>query len=497
MKKLTDELGNPISNDNFSLSTGIPGITVIEDTYMMNKLAHFNRERIPERVVHAKGSGAFGYFEVTNDLTKYTCAKFLSKVGKKTEMLARFSTVGGERGSSDSVRDPRGFALKFYTEDGNYDLVGNNTPVFFIRDAMKFPDFIHTQKRDPKTNLKNPNMVWDFFSLIPESMHQVLILFSDRGIPKGFRHMHGFGTNTFMWFNEKNQYCWVKYHFKTEQGIENLTEEEAGKLSGTDPDSSTRDLYDSIKAGNYPSWKVYVQIMTPEEAKKYRFDPFDPTKVWYHKDYPLIPLGRMVLNRNPQNFFTDIEQAAFSPSHFVNGIGPSPDKLLQGRLMAYPDAHRHRVGPNVNELSVNVARSQITTYQKDGAMADNSQGNTKLNYFPNTYEDVYTDSRYKTPNFDISGFIQRHTYPSSDIDFEQPGELYRRVMNDKQKDILITNICESLSLADLKLQYRQTALFYKTDVNLGTRIADKLGLSIENIRALAAMTQEQRVFNTK
>ena len=497
MRKLTDELGNTISNDNFSLSTGIPGITVIEDTYLLNKLAHFNRERIPERVVHAKGSGAFGYFEVTNDLSKYTCAKFLSNVGKKTEMLARFSTVGGEKGSSDSARDPRGFALKFYTEDGNYDLVGNNTPVFFIRDAMKFPDFIHTQKRDPKNNLKNPNMVWDFFSLVPESMHQVMILYSDRGTPKGFRHMHGFGTNTFMWYNDKNKYCWVKYHLKTEQGIENWTDEEATKLSGTDPDSSMRDLYDNIKCGNYPSWKVYVQIMSIEEAKKYKFDPFDPTKVWYHKDYPLIPLGRMVLNKNPQDFYTDIEQAAFSPSHFVNGIGPSPDKLLQGRLMAYPDAHRHRIGVNVNELNVNKPKNFVTAYQKDGDMADTSQGNTKLNYFPNSYEDVYNDEKYRIPDFDVSGFIQRHTYPSSDIDFEQPGELFRRVMNEKQKGILINNICSSLILADLKLQYRMTALFYKTDVNLGTRISDKLCLNIENIRALAAMTQEQRVLNTK
>ncbi len=497
MKKLTDDLGKPIFNDDFSLSTGIPGITVIEDTYMMNKLAHFNRERIPERVVHAKGSGAFGYFEVINDLSKYTCAKFLSKVGKKTEMLARFSTVGGEKGSSDTARDPRGFALKFYTEEGNYDLVGNNTPVFFIRDAIKFPDFIHSQKKDPKSGLINYNMFWDFLSLTPESMHQVIILFSDRGIPKGFRHMHGFGTNTFMWYNEKNEYCWIKYHLKTEQGIDNFNQEEANILSGIDPDSSRHDLYDSIKSGNYPSWKVYVQIMSAEEAKKYKFDPFDPTKVWYHKDYPLIPLGRMVLDKNPQNFFTDIEQAAFSPSHFVRGIGPSPDKLLQGRLMAYPDAHRHRIGTNSNELSVNKAKNMVTTYQKDGNMADDSQGNTKLNYFPNSYEDVYTDQKYKTPNFDISGFVQRHTYPSSDKDFEQPGELYRRVMNDKQKEILINNICNSLRYADLKLQYRMTSLFYKTDVNLGTRIADILSLNIENIRALASMTQEQRVTNTK
>ena len=498
MRKLTDELGVPISDDNFSLTTGIPGVTVIEDTYLINKLAHFNRERIPERVVHAKGSGAFGYFEVTNDLTKYTCAKFLNQIGKKTEMVARFSTVGGERGSADSVRDPRGFALKFYTEDGNYDLVGNNTPVFFIRDAMKFPDFIHSQKKDPKNNLKNPNMFWDFLSLTPESMHQVVILFSDRGIPKTFRNMHGFGTNTFMWYNYKKEYCWVKYHFITDQGIENLTQKEADTIAGEDANYSVKDLYDSIKNAKYPSWKVYVQIMSKEEATKYKFDPFDATKVWYHKDFPLIPLGKFVLNRNPQNFFNDIEQLAFSPSHFVEGVGPSPDKLLQGRLIAYPDAHRHRIGSNVNELSVNKPKnSNVVTYQKDGVMASNMQGNTQLNYFPNSYEDVVTDSRCKMPDFDIEGVIKRHIYPSSDLDFEQPGELYRRVMNNEQKNILINNICDSLKTADLKLQYRMTSLFYKTDVSLGTKISDKLNLNIVDIKVLANMTQEQRVINTK
>lgn len=497
MRKITDELADGISSDNFSLSTGIPGITVIEDTYLMNKLAHFNRERLPERVVHAKGSGAYGYFEVTNDLTKYTCAKIFSKVGKKTEMLARFSTVGGEKGSSDTARDPRGFALKFYTEDGNYDLVGNNTPVFFIRDAMKFPDFIHSQKKDPQSNLKNPNMFWDFLSLTPESVHQVMILFSDRGIPRGFRHMHGFGSNTFMWYNERNDYCWIKYHIKTDQGIKNYTSEEADILSGTNPDSSVDDLFCSIEKGNFPSWKVYVQIMSKEDAKKYRFDPFDVTKVWYYKDYPLIPLGRMVLNKNPKNFFTEIEQAAFSPSHFVRGIGPSPDKLLQGRLMAYPDAHRYRIGVNVNELVVNRPKAMFTTYEKDGKMADNSQGNTTLNYFPNSYDDVFQDRNYKIPDFDVSGFVQRHTFPDSNIDFEQPGELYRRVMGDKEKTILVDNLYNSLKLADLKLQYRMVSLFYKTDVNLGTRLSDKLCLNIENIKALSMMTQEQRVQNTR
>ncbi|MEG2348757.1 MAG: catalase [Clostridia bacterium] len=496
MKKLTDELGHIVSSDEFSLSTGIPGETLIEDTYMIDKLAHFNRERIPERVVHAKGGGAFGYFEVTNDLSKYTCAKFLSQVGKKTEMLARFSTVGGEKGSADSVMDPRGFALKFYTEDGNYDLVGNNTPVFFIRDAIKFPDFIHTQKTDPKSNLKNPNMFWDFLSLTPESIHQVMILFSDRGIPKGFRHMHGFGSHTFMWYNKDMEYCFVKYHIKTNQKIENIPSEEAKILAGNDPDSSIRDLYESIKKGDFPSWSVYVQIMSKEQAKTYKFDPFDVTKVWYHKDFPLIPLGKIVLNKNPNNFFTDIEQAAFCPSHFVKGIGPTPDKLLQGRLVAYSDAHRYRVGTNVNELEVNKPKAQMYTYQKDGTMANNTQGNTILNYFPNTYESIEEDSSYKIPDIKVDGFIARHHFPLKDIDFEQPGELYRRVMGEKEREILIDNLTNSLKLADSKLKYRMVSLFYKTDKNLGKRLATKLLLNLETVIKLANMTQEERVKNT-
>ncbi|MEG0873461.1 MAG: catalase [Clostridia bacterium] len=496
MKDLTDELGNKISSDNFSLSTGIPGQTLLEDNYLLGKLAHFNRERIPERVVHAKGGGAFGYFEVTNDLSKYTCANFLSNVGKKTEILARFSTVGGERGSSDSVRDPRGFALKFYTQDGIYDLVGNNTPVFFIRDAIKFPDFIHTQKRDPKTNLKNPNMFWDFLSLTPESIHQVMILFSDRGIPKSFRHMHGFGSNTYMWYNQSGEYFFVKYHIKTNQKIENLDARTAEVLSGNDPDSAVRDLYESIQRGKYPSWKFYVQIMTKDEAKKYKFDPFDVTKVWYHKDFPLISLGNMVLNKNPDNFFTDVEQAAFSPSHFVKGIDASPDKLLQGRLMAYPDAHRYRIGTNANELEINKSKSDIYTYQKDGQMASTAQGNTKLNYFPNTYENIQTNKSYKIPDIKVDGFIARHEYPLKDIDFEQPGQLYRRVMSDMQKSILVTNLTNSLKLADKKLQYRTVALFYKTDTNLGQRLSNNLSLNLSNVEKLASMSQEQRVKNT-
>ncbi|MBU1637220.1 catalase, partial [bacterium] len=344
--RLTTSQGMPVDNDLNSITAGEKGPGLIQDVHLLDKLAHFDRERIPERVVHAKGAGAFGYFEVTHDMSKYTRAAFLSKIGKKTELFARFSTVGGEKGSADAERDPRGFAVKFYTEEGNYDFVGNNTPVFFIRDAMKFPDFIHTQKRNPETNLKDADMFWDFLSLTPESVHQVTVLFSDRGTPKSYRHMNGYSGHTFMWYNKKGEYWWVKIHFKTDQKIATLTREEAGKLMSSDPDHATRDLFNSIKEGNPPSWTVYAQIMNPEEAKSYRFDPFDITKVWPHKDYPLQPFGKMVLDRNSKNYFADVEQAAFSPGNFVPGIAASPDKMLQGRLFSYHDTARHRLGAN-------------------------------------------------------------------------------------------------------------------------------------------------------
>ena len=340
--KLTTEVALPVTSDQASMTTGKKvGYDVLVDAYLQEKLSHFNRERIPERVVHAKGGGAHGYFEVTHDLSQYTMAKFLNKVGKKTDIFMRFSTVGGEKGSADTARDPRGFAMKFYTEDGNYDLVGNNTPIFFIRDGIKFPDFIHTQKRNPQTNLKDANMFWDFLSLTPESLHQVMRLFSNLGTPNGFRHMDGFGSHTFMWYNEEGKYVWVKYHMLTDQGVENLTAQKAEELAGSNPDYSVQDLFNAIEKGDYPSWKVYVQIMQPEDAATYKVDPFDVTKTWYEEDYPLIPLGKIVLNRNPVNFFAEVEQVAFSPGHFVPGIWTSPDKLLQARVMSYQDAHRY------------------------------------------------------------------------------------------------------------------------------------------------------------
>jgi catalase len=385
-KTLTLNSGTPVENDLNSMTAGPGGPILIQDPHLIEKLASFDRERIPERVVHAKGAGAGGYFEVTHDLTKYTCAKFLSTVGKRTEVFARFSQVGGEKGSADSDRDPRGFAVKFYTEEGNYDFVGNNTPVFFIRDAIKFPDFIHTQKRHPATNLKDPDMFWDFLSLTPESIHQVTILFSDRGTPLSYRHMHGFSGHTFMWYDAKGDYCWVKTHFLTEQGIRNLTRDEASRLAGVDPDQATRDLRQSIERGAPPAWGVFVQIMTPAEAKTYRFDPFDITKVWPHADYPLQPLGRMVLDRNPENYFAEVEQIAFSPGNFVPGIGPSPDRLLQGRLFSYPDTQRHRLGPNFHMLPVNAPKATIAYgYQRDGSMRFDKNGNGDPNYWPNSF----------------------------------------------------------------------------------------------------------------
>jgi catalase len=497
-KTLTTSQGMPVDNDLQSMTAGEHGPTLMQDVHLLDKLAHFDRERIPERVVHAKGAGAFGYFEVTHDVTPYTRAKFLSKVGKKTEVVARFSTVGGERGSADSERDPRGFAVKFYTEEGNYDFVGNNTPVFFIRDAMKFPDFIHTQKRHPATNLKNPDMFWDFLSLTPESIHQVTVLFSDRGTPFSYRHMNGYSGHSYMWYNAKNKYWWVKVHFVTEQKIKTLTRQEAARLAGEDPDHATRDLFDSIRKGEFPAWTVSVQIMTPEQAKKYRFDPFDITKVWPHKDFPLQPFGRMVLDRNPANYFADVEQAAFSPGNFVPGIGPSPDRLLQGRLFSYHDTHRHRLGPNYHLIPVNAPKAAVEqSYQRDGSMRTDGNSGGGPNYWPNTFGGPAPDASVAPPPVDVAGMAARHVYQLGDIDFVQPGDLYRNVMNDEQRTHLIENLVAHMRGAQKRLQVRQAALFYKVDTEYGECVAKGLELNLKDVKRLAAMTQDERVATTR
>ncbi|WP_345243817.1 catalase [Pontibacillus salipaludis] len=476
-KRLTTEGGIPVGDNQNSMTAGYRGPTIIQDVHLLEKLAHFNRERIPERVVHANGAGAFGYFEVTNDLSKYTKADFLSEVGKRTEMLARFSTVGGEKGSADTARDPRGFSLKFYTEEGNYDLVGNNTPVFFIRDAIKFPDFIHTQKRDPQTNLKDPDMAWDFWSLSPESLHQVTILYSDRGVPATFRHMHGYGSHTFKWTNAEGESVWVKYHIRTDQGYKTLDEETAVKIAGENPDYKTEDLFTSIEEGDHPSWTMYVQIMPLEDAETYDIDPFDVTKVWPHDDYPLIEVGKMVLNRNPKNYFTDIEQAAFSPGNFVPGIDVSPDKMLQGRLFAYADAHRYRLGANYETLPVNRPKVEVNNYQRDGAMRFDDNGGGSKNYEPNSYDGPVEDPSVKQATYSISGLADSTPYDHDDH-YTQPGNLYR-LMSEDEKQRLVSNIVGSMKeVRKEEIQLRQIEHFYKADPDYGERVAQALGLKV-------------------
>ena len=476
-KKLTTSWGAPVGDNQNSQTAGQRGPTLIQDVHLLEKLAHFNRERVPERVVHAKGAGAHGYFEVTNDLTKYTKANFLSEVGKRTPMFIRFSTVAGELGSADTVRDPRGFAVKFYTEEGNYDLVGNNTPVFFIRDAIKFPDFIHTQKRHPQTHLKNPNAIWDFWSLSPESLHQVTILMSDRGIPATLRHMHGFGSHTFKWVNAEGEAVWVKYHFKSEQGIKNLSNEAAAKLAGENPDYHTEDLFNAIEAGDYPAWRLHVQIMPLEDANTYRFDPFDVTKVWSQKDYPLIEVGRMVLNRNPENYFAEVEQATFSPGSFVPGIEASPDKMLQGRLFAYSDAHRYRVGANHNSLPINRPIAEVNNYQRDGSMRHDGNGAGSVYYEPNSYGGPKESPADKPAPYPIEGAAESVAYDHHDH-YTQAGDLFRLMSEDERSRLIetIVGAMKPVERDDIKL--RQIGHFYKADPEYGRRIAEGLGLSV-------------------
>jgi catalase len=496
-KKLTTAWGAPVADDQNSITAGERGPVLIQDAHVLQKLAHFDRERIPERVVHAKGAGAHGYFEVAADLTQYTRADFLSKIGKKTDLFIRMSTVGGEKGSADTARDPRGFAIKFYTDEGNYDMVGNNTPVFFIRDTIKFPDFIHTQKRHPKTNLPNPDMFWDFLSLTPESIHQVTILFSDRGTPHGFRHMHGFSSHTYMWYNKKGEHVWVKYHFKTDQGIKNFTRQEAGEMAGKDPDFATRDLHDAIERGEFPSWTLRVQIMPPADADKYRFDAFDITKVWPHADYPLIEVGKMVLNRNPENYFVEVEQSAFSPANFVPGIGPSPDKMLQGRIFSYHDTHRHRLGPNFEQIPINRPKAKTSTYQRDGSMRLNLDDDSAPNYYPNSFGGPEPDLSVMEPPIDVTGITGRHAPSYPQDDFVQTGELYRKAMNDADRTNLVGNIVAHLGNAQKRIQYRQCSLFYKADKDYGSRVAKGLDLDIKKVEELAQMSQQQRADATK
>ncbi|MDZ5759202.1 catalase [Carnobacterium maltaromaticum] len=473
---LTTDAGAPIGDNQNSMTAGNRGPVLIQDVALLEKLAHFNRERIPERVVHAKGAGAHGYFEVTNDLTEYTKADFLSEIGKKTPVFTRFSTVAGESGSADTLRDPRGFAVKLYTDEGNYDIVGNNTPIFFIRDAIKFPDFIHTQKRDPQTHLKNHNAIWDFWSLSPESLHQVTILMSDRGIPATFRHMHGFGSHTFKWTNAAGESVWVKYHFKTEQGIKNLTAEVAEELAGSNPDYHTEDLFNAIENGDAPAWKLCVQIMPLADADHYRFNPFDVTKVWSQKDYPLIEVGRMVLDRNTDNYFAEVEQVTFTPGNIVPGVDFSPDKLLQGRLFAYGDAHRHRVGANSHLLPINRPKNEVKNYHRDGAMRSDANGGSSVYYEPNSLGGPTETLANKQASFEVHGMADSVAYDDDDH-YTQAGDLYR-LLSEDGKTRLIANIVGHMQpVEDEAIKVRQIQHFLKADPEYGARVAAGLGIN--------------------
>lgn len=485
-QKLTTASGKPYAEHENTMSAGPRGPLLLQDYVYHEKMAHFNRERIPERVVHAKGTGAFGTFTVTHDITKYTSAKLFSKIGNQCRVLIRFSTVGGEKGSADSERDPRGFAVKFYTEDGNWDLVGNNTPVFFIKDPKKFDDFIHTQKRDPRTNLKSPTMMWDYWSLNPESLHQVMILMSDRGTPYGYRHMNGYGSHTFSMINKKNERVWVKFHFKTLQGIKNFTGPEADEMRGIDPDLAQRDLVEAIDKKDFPKWALKIQVMTEEQAKKFKWNPFDLTKVWPHSDFPLIDAGEMELNEIPSNYFAEVEQAAFAPAHVIDGISWSPDKMLQGRILSYPDAHRYRLGVNYEQIPVNKCPYHVNNYQRDGMMRVDGNGGSSPNYYPNSFDDIYADPSYKEPPMQLDSntadWYDRNA-PGDDDHYTQPGLLFSKVMTDDDRKNLISNIVGAMSgISGPKkneIITRQLRHFYKADVNLGTAIAGGLKIKID------------------
>ncbi|WP_224241003.1 catalase [Hyalangium gracile] len=474
---LTTEAGAPVADNQHSQTAGPTGPVLLQDHHLIEKLARFNRERIPERVVHAVGSGAYGHFEVTNpDVARWTRMKLFSQEGKRTEVFVRFSTVAGSRGAPDTARDPRGFAVRFYTEDGNWDVVGNSTPIFFLRDGIKFPDFIHSQKYDPFTNCQEPDNVWDFFSYSPEATHQFTWLFGDRGIPATLRHMDGFGSHTFQWVNAAGERFWVKFHFKTHQGIRNLTSEEAEAIGGRDPQYHQRDLYGAIQRGEFPSWTLKVQVMPEADAQNYRFNPFDLTKVWPYKDYPLIEVGRMVLDRAPDNYFAEVEQAAMDPANFVPGIGPSPDRMLQARLFAYGDAQRYRLGINGTRLPVNSPKGVpggARNYGRDGAMRFDGNGGRSRNYEPNSFDGPVQTNESSGLGVSVSGVSGTYipVRHAEDNDFVQAGALYR-VMSEAERERLVANIAGSLSQVSREdIIARCVSHFRNADEEYGARVA--------------------------
>lgn len=492
-KKLMTVSGAPVAENQNSLTAGPRGPMLLQDLWYLEKLAHFDREVIPERRMHAKGSGAFGTFTTTHDVTKYTKAKIFSEIGKKTELFARFSTVAGERGAADAERDIRGFAVKFYTEDGNWDMVGNNTPVFFIRDALKFPDLNHAVKRDPQTNMRSPQNNWDFWTLLPESLHQVTITMSDRGIPLSYRYMDGFGSHTYSLYNKDNERFWVKFHFKTQQGLKHLTDQEAAEIIAKDRESFQGDLFYSIKSGDYPKWKLYFQIMTYEQSKHQKVNPFDLTRTWNEEEFPLIPVGEMELNRNPENYFQDVEQAAFCPSNIVPGIGLSPDKMLQGRIFSYKDTQMYRLGVNHQSIPVNASKVPVPYYHRDGKMRVDGNFGATIGYQPNSYGIWEEFKGYGEPPLELEGDAYHYNpnWDSYDNVYEQPGELYRS-MSEDEKDRLIGNTVRSISTVTENIKYRHASQCYKADKNYGERLAKALNLDLNTVIELSKMSEEDR-----
>jgi catalase len=470
MTKLTTAAGAPVVDNNNSQTAGPRGPVLLQDVWLLEKLAHFDREVIPERRMHAKGSGAHGTFTVTHDITRYTKARLFSHVGKTTDIFVRFSTVAGERGAADAERDIRGFAIKFYTEQGNWDLVGNNTPVFFLRDPLKFPDLNHAVKRDPRTNLRSANNNWDFWTLLPEALHQVTIVMSDRGLPQSYRHMHGFGSHTFSFISPDNQRSWVKFTWKTEQGIANLSDAEAGAVIACDRESAQRDLYESIEQGNFPRWKLFVQVMPETDAATYPINPFDLTKVWPHADYPLIEVGVLELNRNPDNYFADVEQAAFNPANVVPGISFSPDKMLQARLFSYGDAQRYRVGVNHHQIPVNAARCPVHSYHRDGQMRINANAGSTLGYEPNSYQEWVEQPDFREPPLALQGSADHWNHREDADYFSQPGALFR-LMDAAQKQVLFDNTARSIQGASAQVKQRHIDNCTAADPEYGSGVA--------------------------
>ena len=479
-KKMTTASGRPVADNQNVQTAGRPGPMLLQDPWFLEKLSHFDREVIPERRMHAKGSGAYGTFTVTHDITKYTRASIFSEVGKKTECFVRFSTVAGQRGAADAERDIRGFAMKFYTETGNWDLVGNNTPVFFLRDPLKFPDLNHVVKRDPRTNMHSANSNWDFWTSLPEALHQVTITMSDRGIPASYRHMHGFGSHTFSFINKDNVRTWVKFHFKTLQGIKNLTDEEAMELIGRDRESHQRDLYEAIERGDFPRWELKVQLMTEQEADGYRINPFDLTKVWPHADFPLHDVGVLELNRNPENYFAEVEQSAFNPMNVIDGIGFSPDKMLQGRLFSYRDAQNYRLGVNHGQIPVNRPRCPFHSYHRDGMMRTDGNNGSAIGYEPNSYGEWQDSPEMKEPPLKLHGDAYNYNEREYDEDYySQPGDLFR-LMSPGQQKALFKNTAANMGDSELFIKQRHVRNCYKADPAYGRGVAEALGISLED-----------------